>query len=252
MVHRSRHLDPRSASPLPRRHRLGTRLSPIFRGRTVALSMAILIAFSPVSWHHAARAAAYVDPTTGKPSAATVLRPFDPPEHDWLPGHRGVDLAAKEGQVILAADGGTIAFAGVVAGTPVVSVDHRDGIRTTYQPVRAMVRPGDVVAQGEPIGVLARPRDNWPGLHWGARPISEAKAYINPLSLLDEPTIRLKPITKPAGAPAETRGAADPPTRAYKSAWSASTSARESPEPPADPRLPQGDAWRPSAATHAG
>ncbi|WP_460490619.1 M23 family metallopeptidase, partial [Corynebacterium nasicanis] len=73
---------------------------------------------------------AYVSPT----GSVHVLRAFDRPEHNWLPGHRGVDLALPVGGAVVAAGDGVVAFAGVVAGTPTVSVDHADGVRTTYQP----------------------------------------------------------------------------------------------------------------------
>lgn len=130
---------------------------------------------------------AYVSPT----GTVQMLRAFDRPEHNWLPGHRGADLGLPVGGQVLTAGDGTVAFAGVVAGTPTVSVDHADGVRTTYQPVHARVSRGDVVHEGQIIGVLGHPTDGWPGLHWGARR-GEAD-YVNPLSLLDTPVIRLKP-----------------------------------------------------------
>ncbi|OIR45447.1 hypothetical protein BJP07_03505 [Corynebacterium sp. NML130628] len=112
-----------------------------------------------------------------------------------MPGHRGVDLALRIGSPVLAADAGTVAFVGNVAGTPVISIDHLDGIRTTYQPVHARVRQGDAVKTGEVIGTLARPTrpqaHMQDGLHWGA--LVAKDTYINPLSLLSTPTIRLKP-----------------------------------------------------------
>lgn len=138
---------------------------------------------------------AYVDPTTGLPSATNVTRRADIPDKNWLPGHRGVDLAARTGQDILAAEDGVVAFTGVIAGVPVVSVDHSDGIRTTYQPVHATVRAGDRVKEGAPIGRMAPPSRDHAGLHWGAR--TGKDSYINPLSLLDAPEIRLKPVDEP-------------------------------------------------------
>ena len=141
-------------------------------------------------------ARAYVSPT----GTVHVLRPFDLPAHNWLPGHRGVDLALPVGGQVVAADDGVVAFAGVVAGTPTVSVDHADGIRTTYQPVHARVTRGEAVREGQVIGVLGHPVDGYPGLHWGAR--RGASDYLHPLGLLDAPVIRLKPNpVTPAGAP---------------------------------------------------
>src|SRR5436309_10265487 len=68
-----------------------------------------------------------------------VVRGFEPPVHDWLPGHRGVDLAAPAAARILSAGAGTVTFAGTIAGVGVVAVRHPGGLETTYQPVHAAV-----------------------------------------------------------------------------------------------------------------
>ncbi len=151
-----------------------------------------LVVLSVIALHVATApmAVAYVDPTTGHTHASHVIRAFAKPAQNWLPGHRGVDLAADIGAAVLAADEGVVAFAGMVARTPTVSIDHSDGVRTTYQPVHYTVRRGDLVRAGEIIGTLAAPTTRYPGLQWGARRDGE---YINPLSLLSRPTIRLKP-----------------------------------------------------------
>lgn len=134
---------------------------------------------------------AYVDPTTALPTIGRVLRPADIPEQNWHRGHRGVDLALPAGGQVYAAETGTVAFVGTVVGTPVVSLVHDDGIRTTYQPVHPWVTAGDVVAAGDPLGILAGSE----GLHWGA--LTGPDQYINPLRLLDQPAIRLKPVDGP-------------------------------------------------------
>lgn len=131
---------------------------------------------------------AYVSPTTGADHASGVTRAFDKPAKNWLKGHRGVDLAAEPGATIVAAGEGVVSYVGVIAGTPIVSIEHPDGIKTTYQPVHAVVARGDAVAEGQPIGRLAGTE----GLHWGA--LVAKDDYINPLSLLKRPTIRLKPV----------------------------------------------------------
>lgn len=127
-----------------------------------------------------------------------VTRTFDGPELRWQRGHRGVDLAATPGQAVYAAQGGTVVFAGELAGRPVVSVAHPGGLRTSYEPVRASVRPGSVITAGAVLGsVLA----GHPGcgaracLHWGAMWGPAARAdYVDPLGLLAETPIRLKPL----------------------------------------------------------
>ena len=129
---------------------------------------------------------------TGVP--ATVVENFDPPAIVWGRGHRGVDLAAAEGTQIHSAAAGTVVFAGMVAGRPVVSIDHADGIRTTYEPVEPAVGAGDTVDVGQVIGTLlpGHRSDGVCALHWGAR--TGPKTYINPLRLLQPAVIRLKPV----------------------------------------------------------
>lgn len=124
----------------------------------------------------------------------TVTRPFDPPAAPWLPGHRGVDLAGAVGAPVFAAGRGTVAFAGVVAGTPVVSIDHPKGLRTTYEPVQPLVRAGESVAGGQRIGTLIA---GHPGcvaaacLHWGLR---AGRTYLDPLALVGAARVRLYPV----------------------------------------------------------
>jgi murein DD-endopeptidase MepM/ murein hydrolase activator NlpD len=141
-------------------------------------------------------AAAAADPEFRWPLAGLppVTRRFDPPVQRWLPGHRGVDLAAAAGAVVYAAGPGTVFFAGTVAGRGVVSVDHPGGLRTTYQPLTALVEAGDPVAAGDPIGVLDAGHDGCPVgacLHWGLR---RGALYLDPLMLLGLGQIRLLPL----------------------------------------------------------
>jgi len=131
-----------------------------------------------------------------------VTRPFDGPELRWQRGHRGVDLAGTPGQTVFAAQGGTVAFAGELAGRPVVSIAHPGGLRTSYEPVRAAVRAGAVVAAGAPLGTLlpGHPGCSAPAcLHWGAMwgPASRAD-YVDPLGLLAQTPIHLKPLAPQA------------------------------------------------------
>ena len=90
------------------------------------------------------------------------------------------------------------AFAGELAGRPVVSVAHPGGLRTTYEPVRAAVRAGQLVDAGAVIGELMAGHDGCAAaacLHWGAMwgPASRAD-YVDPLGLVVTTPIRLKPL----------------------------------------------------------
>lgn len=135
---------------------------------------------------------------------ALIIRPAEIPEKNWERGHRGVDLKAQPGDAILVSRGGTVHFAGVVAGTPTVSIMHSDGLRTTYEPVRATVAKGQHVTRGEVIGHLVDAEQlgeharKQPGLSWGAK-IGEA--YIDPLTLLGSVVVRLYPENAPPSAP---------------------------------------------------
>jgi murein DD-endopeptidase MepM/ murein hydrolase activator NlpD len=138
---------------------------------------------------------AYRWPLDGVPR---VVRSFDPPPQRWLPGHRGVDLAARPGVTVYAAGPGVVRFAGVIAGQGVVSVEHRGGLRTTYEPVVPTVRAGEAVAAGDAVGRLAA---GHPGcaepacLHWGLRRGGE---YLDPLALLGLGHVRLLPLRGPS------------------------------------------------------
>lgn len=128
---------------------------------------------------------------TGGPVA--VVRAFDAPEQRWSAGHRGVDLALAHGAEVRAAGDGRVAFAGLVAGRPVVAIVHADGLRTTYEPVTPAVAAGADVAGGQVIGHLAAPTHCDPAtcLHWGARRAPDV--YVDPMLLLDDRRVRLYP-----------------------------------------------------------
>jgi len=127
-----------------------------------------------------------------------VLRGYDAPAPNWNRGHRGVDLAGASGQTVFASAGGTVVFAGELAGRPVVSIAHPGGLRTSYEPVRAVVRPGQLVDPGRAIGTLMAGHVGCGAaacLHWGAMwgPASRAD-YVDPLGLVVMTPIRLKPL----------------------------------------------------------
>jgi murein DD-endopeptidase MepM/ murein hydrolase activator NlpD len=124
----------------------------------------------------------------------TVTRPFDELPHRYAAGHRGVDLAGAPGVPVLAAGDGVVAFAGMVAGRGVVSVDHPGGLRTTYEPVDPSVGAGQAVARGSPLGTLVAGHAGCPAaacLHWGLR---RGEDYLDPMTLLEVPEIRLLPM----------------------------------------------------------
>ena len=148
------------------------------------------------------------------PVDGRVLRGFDPPLSAYGAGHRGVDLAAAVGAPVRAGAAGVVTFAGQVAGRRVLTLDHGDGVDTTYEPVLARVGPGDRVSAGEVIGSISTGSHS-PGLHWGLR---RGGAYYDPMlhlvagQALAAGPIRLLPLdaepTPPAAALAPSTGGA--------------------------------------------
>jgi murein DD-endopeptidase MepM/ murein hydrolase activator NlpD len=93
-------------------------------------------------------------------------------------------MAVPVGTPVLASNGGVVAFAGLVATELFVSVDHADGIRTTYSFLSFVaVKRGEAVVRGQQLGASG-PGDGSspePHLHFGAR---IGDTYIDPEPLL--------------------------------------------------------------------
>jgi murein DD-endopeptidase MepM/ murein hydrolase activator NlpD len=139
----------------------------------------------------AAGPALWVAPMDGE---LVVTRAFEPPPTPFSAGHRGADLGGTPWSPVLAAGDGVVVFAGMVAGRPVVSIDHVGGLRTTYEPVDPSVRAGRQVTRGSPIGTLSTGHAGCPReacLHWGLR---RGETYLDPMGLLETPRLRLLPL----------------------------------------------------------
>jgi murein DD-endopeptidase MepM/ murein hydrolase activator NlpD len=123
------------------------------------------------------------------PVDGPVLRPFEPPQGPFGAGHRGIDIGSPIGTTVRAPADGVVAFAGRVAGSLYVSVDHPDGVRTTYSWLSSTaVRAGDHVLRGDPLGATGpgHPGVAPPHLHFGAR---YAGTYVDPILLLDRGSV---------------------------------------------------------------
>lgn len=109
----------------------------------------------------------------------TVVAPFRAPAHAYGPGHRGIDLAAS-GELRAPADG-LVAFAGTVVDRPLLTIDHGDGVVTTFEPVASELTAGTSVHRGDVIARMSAGGHAPPGaLHLGVR---WNGAYINPMLL---------------------------------------------------------------------
>lgn len=109
-------------------------------------------------------------------------RPFVAPPHRYGPGHRGIDLAPTTGDDVRAPAAGVVAFVGPVAGRGVLTIDHGDGLVSSFEPVASVLQPGTLVAAGDVVAQLTTGGHVDAGvLHFGVRLDGE---YVNPMLLL--------------------------------------------------------------------
>lgn len=143
---------------------------------------------------------ARADPPWRWPVGGThaIVRPFLAPVTAYSAGHRGVDIAATDPVVRAPADG-VVHFSGVVVDRPVLSIQHSDGLLSSYEPVESGLMKGQAVAAGDEIGRLQPGHCSALCLHFGLRRDGE---YISPLTLLGgiEPAVLL-PTRWPARGP---------------------------------------------------
>jgi hypothetical protein len=118
--------------------------------------------------------------------------------------HRGIDIAAAEGEAVRAAAGGVVTFAGGVGTSGLtVSVRTDDGrFDTSYLHLGSVdVAEGEVVLPGTELGTVgtsgARSVDA-PHVHFGVRDAGERHAYTDPLALLAPPGSPAPEVPPPA------------------------------------------------------
>ena len=122
---------------------------------------------------------------------ATILQGFHPPSVRWGAGHRGLDLASSPGQSVMAPVGGVVLFAAPLAGRGVLVLRH-GALRSTYEPVSALVTVGSRVERGQHIATVSTGSGHCGSgacLHWG---LLRGSIYLDPRIL-----IGLHPILKP-------------------------------------------------------
>jgi murein DD-endopeptidase MepM/ murein hydrolase activator NlpD len=102
--------------------------------------------------------------------------------------HTGVDIAARSGTVYVAPADGVVILAAQAPFTlegNLLIIDHGMGLNSAFlHSERLLVKPGEVVRRGQPIGVVgATGRVTGPHLHWG---LKWNGARIDPVSLVKD------------------------------------------------------------------
>ncbi len=125
------------------------------------------------------------------PVSQSPTKVFEAPAHRWSPGNRGIEYQLPAGTAINASAAGTVVFAGPVAGNSYVTVQHADGLRTSYSYLSTI----DVVV-GQHIVAGARLGTGAARFQLGAR---RGQVYIDPQSLFAAERHRLVPLHSAPG-----------------------------------------------------
>ena len=144
------------------------------------------------------------------PADGPVLRPFSIGPDPYAAGqHRGIDIAAEPGRVVLAPASGTVTFVGFVPGSGrSVTITTDDGYAVTLLQLGATTVVRDsTIAEGAEVGVVGESEDavtSQSHIHLGIRVASQPDGYLDPLGLLPvrQPTAPPPPVVAPP-APVE-------------------------------------------------
>jgi hypothetical protein len=153
------------------------------------------------------------------PVDGPVLRPFSfDRAHPYAAGqHRGVDIGAPSGSVVVAPAEGVVSFAGTVpGGGKTVSIQTPFGYTGTLVHLGSIgVSRGALVGEGSVVGTVGPSGDVEsadPFVYFGVRTTSDAQGYVDPLTLLppraalvaaapDAPASAQTPAAEPAAVP---------------------------------------------------
>ncbi|MCU1404413.1 MAG: family metallopeptidase [Glaciihabitans sp.] len=114
-------------------------------------------------------------PTT---NPRVILREFAAPATRFGAGHRGMDIEAR--MVVAPADG-VVHFSGNIFGRGVLSIEHNNGLLSSYEPVISSLVKGEPVHRGQVVAEVAPPTTHCDVgcLHFGVRLDGE---YVSPMN----------------------------------------------------------------------
>lgn len=128
--------------------------------------------------------------SSGSP-ATSITQDFHVGEHNWDPGHRGIDIQAPTLSTIVAPSNGAISFAGSVGGKNSVSMKLAGGVVLSFEPASTTLAVGTIVSKGQSIATVTGHSDHCDGIcvHWGARRNGK---YVDPRTTLTPVHLVLK------------------------------------------------------------
>ena len=188
------------------------------RARRRSCAVAAVLAVVLASLVRTAGALAWTWPAEG-----SVLRPFSVGPDPYAGGqHRGVDIGAALGTVVVAPAAGTVSFVGFVpGGGRAVTITTGDGYAVTLLQLGASsVEQGGTVTEGAEVGVVGESSDPvtlQPHVHLGVRTAADPDGYVDPLGLLPSrpaapPPPPPPPVSEPPVAVPALPGAGEIPS----------------------------------------
>ncbi len=131
-----------------------------------------------------AGAAVWVEPVNGP-----IIDPFRPPSGPYGPGNRGIEYDIESGTPVIAVDAGRVSFVGRIGASMFVSIDHGEGLKSTYAYIESsVVVRGQRVKKGQQVAVAG------PGFHLTARLFGE---YVDPEILFGGAEIEVNLVDGP-------------------------------------------------------
>lgn len=114
-----------------------------------------------------------------------LVNSYRSPEAPYGSGHRGVDYFVTLGNGVYAPADATVSFVGKVVDRQVLSLEHKDGIVSSYEPVCSKLVVGEGVASGDLVAEVCEAEPEYVThcadrmcLHFSARKDGE---YLSPL-----------------------------------------------------------------------
>ena len=112
-----------------------------------------------------------------------IIRDFTAPLTPWGAGHRGLDLAAEDSDIV-APTGGTISFSGWVVNRGVLTITTPEGMLISMEPVTPAIESGEQVRRGQVIARVEPGHCATPCLHLGLRVGTEYRSPRRELGVL--------------------------------------------------------------------